>query len=397
MKVYLFFLLIVCNGISGVCQKAPETLLINSQDLWSKKQRISVGDTSLLPAYRKMILEADRIVKAGEVYSVINKILVPPSGDKHDYMSQAPYWWPDPNKPDGKPYIRKDGERNPEIKGITDHDQLDKLIHDTEILALSYFFTGKESYARQASKLLTVWFFDEKTRMNPNLNFGQGIPGINNGRGIGIIETRNLVKICDAAILISSSQHWSQTAQEKLRNWFSAYTDWLLNSEIGKDEADEHNNHGTFYNVQVMAYALFTGNTSLAKNQIDSAKSRLQSQLKTDGSQPFELARTLPYDYASMNLEGFFQLAAMSQKLNTDLWNYQTEDGKSIRKAIDWFVPFLSGKQVWPYKQLKSPTQDHMFVLLKMASEAYQSSDFAAYGWKISPEAFSEDLSQLKY
>ncbi|MFC0184108.1 alginate lyase family protein [Pseudarcicella hirudinis] len=259
------------------------------------------------------------------------------------------------------------------------------------------FFTGKESYARQASKLLTIWFFDEKTRMNPNLNFGQGIPGINNGRGIGIIETRNLVKICDAAILISPSQHWSQTAQEKLRNWFSAYTDWLLNSEIGKDEADEHNNHGTFYNVQVMAYALFTGNTSLAKNQIDSAKSRLQSQLKTDGSQPFELARTLPYDYASMNLEGFFQLAAMSQKLNTDLWNYQTEDGKSIRKAIDWFVPFLSGKQVWPYKQLKSPTQDHMDVLLKMASEAYQSSDFAAYGWKISPEAFSEDLSQLKY
>ncbi|MFD1819257.1 Alginate lyase [Pseudarcicella hirudinis] len=397
MKVYLFFLLIVCNGISGVCQKAPETLLINSQDLWSKKQRIYVGDTSLLPAYRKMILEADRIVKAGEVYSVINKIPVPPSGDKHDYMSQAPYWWPDPNKPDGKPYIRKDGERNPEIKGITDHDQLDKLIHDTEILALSYFFTGKESYARQASKLLTIWFFDEKTRMNPNLNFGQGIPGINNGRGIGIIETRNLVKICDAAILISPSQHWSQTAQEKLRNWFSAYTDWLLNSEIGKDEADEHNNHGTFYNVQVMAYALFTGNTSLAKNQIDSAKSRLQSQLKTDGSQPFELARTLPYDYASMNLEGFFQLAAMSQKLNTDLWNYQTEDGKSIRKAIDWFVPFLSGKQVWPYKQLKSPTQDHMDVLLKMASEAYQSSDFAAYGWKISPEAFSEDLSQLKY
>ncbi|MFC0184107.1 alginate lyase family protein [Pseudarcicella hirudinis] len=154
MKVYLFFfLLIVCNGISGVCQKAPETLLINSQDLWSKKQRIYVGDTSLLPAYRKMILEADRIVKAGEVYSVINKIPVPPSGDKHDYMSQAPYWWPDPNKPDGKPYIRKDGERNPEIKGITDHDQLDKLIHDTEILALSYFFYRKGVLCQASFKI----------------------------------------------------------------------------------------------------------------------------------------------------------------------------------------------------------------------------------------------------
>jgi hypothetical protein len=39
-------------------------------------------------------------------------------------MSLAPYWWPDPKSPNGLPYIRRDGERNPEIKQITDHAQL---------------------------------------------------------------------------------------------------------------------------------------------------------------------------------------------------------------------------------------------------------------------------------
>src|SRR5213594_3592179 len=32
--------------------------------------------------------------------------------DPHDYYSEGPYWWPDPKNPRG-PYIRKDGERNP--------------------------------------------------------------------------------------------------------------------------------------------------------------------------------------------------------------------------------------------------------------------------------------------
>src|ERR1700731_1697144 len=30
----------------------------------------------------------------------------------NDYVSEGPYWWPDPKNPAG-PYIRKDGQRNP--------------------------------------------------------------------------------------------------------------------------------------------------------------------------------------------------------------------------------------------------------------------------------------------
>ncbi len=43
----------------------------------------------------------------------MDKSLLAASGDKHDYYSFPPYWWPDPSKKDGMPYLRKDGETNP--------------------------------------------------------------------------------------------------------------------------------------------------------------------------------------------------------------------------------------------------------------------------------------------
>src|SRR5687768_12412800 len=44
------------------------------------------------------------------VESIVSKQATPPSGDKHDYMSQAPYFWRNPNTATGFPYVRRDGE-----------------------------------------------------------------------------------------------------------------------------------------------------------------------------------------------------------------------------------------------------------------------------------------------
>jgi hypothetical protein len=176
---------------------------------------------------RELVQKEEEIFAEKTIYSVTQKLQVPPSGSKNDYMSMGPYWWPDPSKADAKPYIRKDGERNPEIKGITDHSKLGKLEKNAELLGLACYYNKDEIYVRHAARILGAWFLDESTRMNPNLNFGQGIPCRTQGRGIGIIETRELYRMIDAAILLQKSSSWTSADHQGLKMWFSEYLTWL--------------------------------------------------------------------------------------------------------------------------------------------------------------------------
>jgi hypothetical protein len=132
--------------------------LLNSEALLRNKKLISEKDTAKISALKKLLKNAHKIVKESKLYSVMNKKKMPPSGDKHDYMSQAPYWWADSTKKNGLPYIRRDGERNPEYYLISDSYEMDKLEDDTEVLGLAYYFTNDEKYASFCSKLIKRGF-----------------------------------------------------------------------------------------------------------------------------------------------------------------------------------------------------------------------------------------------
>ncbi len=383
IRIFLFSLLLSLTAVPP----APNTLVFDGEILAQNAQAVTAkSDPNKTKALGELVKNADKILKAGKLYSVIQKTQLPPSGDKHDYMSQGPYWWPDPSKPDGKPYIRKDGQRNPEINGITDHDQLSDLIGDTQSLALAYYFTKEEKYAQYAAKLLQTWFLDKDTKMNPHLNYGQGIPGITEGRGIGIIDSRALYKVIDAAIILQDSKSWSAKDHASLKNWFSDYLTWLTKSPIGLDEADQKNNHGTYYDVQVVASALFCGRDEVTKKQLDTTKARLASQLEPDGSQPHELARTLSWNYANMNLLGFVVLAQLAEHVDVDLWNYKTGDGKGIRQAIDWLVPYAKNEKAWTHEQIKARPYDNTQAIFDLAARAYRSGEYGAMAKKFDPD-----------
>jgi len=338
------------------------------------------------PALTKLERDAQEALSVGP-FSVTTKAVTPPSGDKHDYMSQAPYFWPDPKSPNGLPYIRRDGERNPEIDEITDHRVKDQMEAAVETLARAYHFKRDEAYAQKATLLLRAFFLDAETRMNPNLQFAQGIPGINTGRGIGLIETRGLTRIVDAIGLLQGSKAWTTSDQKEMEEWFAKFLQWMVESKNGRDEATAKNNHGTFYDVQVVSFALFLGRKELAKSVLEAAKTkRIAMQVESDGRQLLELARTKAWSYSIMNLDGLMLLAELGDRVGVDLWNYKTHDGRSIRRALDFLAPFAFGEKKWAYQQLGAWPPQMLFPLIRRAASHYNDAEFKTLTTKLSLE-----------
>jgi hypothetical protein len=252
------------------------------------------------------------------------------------------------------PYIRRDGEVNPETRGeFVDTDAKNKLFSNVETLGWAYYFSGEKKYAEKALQLLETWFVSPETRMNPNLNFAQGIPGRMDGRGIGIIDWSGINKIISPIQILDAHGILPEATKTQLFDWFEEYLDWLLNSEYGRDEDDYFNNHGTWYDVQVVGIQMMLGKIEMAKTRLEQAKTkRIVSQIESDGSQPLELERTKSLGYSTMNLRGFLHLAFMGEKLGVGLWNFESEDGRSIQKALGFLLPFAQGEKKWEYQQL---------------------------------------------
>lgn len=350
----------------------PRVFLLDAKHLEVTRKRIHEGENNLSGALDKLDRDARKAMSAGP-FSVVTKVATPPSGDKHDYMSQAPYFWPNPNSTNGLPYIRRDGERNPEINQITDHRSLDQLESAVETLALAYYFKGDEAYAAKAVSLLRTFFLDSATRMNPNLQYAQFIPGVSTGRGIGLIETRGLTRVVDSVGLLAGSKALTESDQRALQGWFGQFLQWMLESKNGRDEAAAKNNHGTYYDLQVASFALFVGKRDLAVQVLKEARQkRIASQIEPDGRQPHELARTKAWSYSNMNLEGLMLLATLGERTGVDLWNFHTADGRSIRKALDFLTLVALGGEKWQYQEIGGVKPVIVFPLLRRAATVYR-------------------------
>ena len=350
--------------------------IIDGASLTIAKQRIQQNDPLLKAALAKLRRDADRALISAPL-SIMRKDSAPPSGDKHDYMSLAPYWWPNPNTDNGLPYVRRDGEINPERNRIADRQNLENIVTLVKTLALAYYFTANEDYAKQATTMLQVWFLDPLTRMNPHLKYAQGIPGRTAGRPAGIIESHNLPELVDAAGLLAGSGAWTEAHQRQLQLWFIAFLTWLLESAQGRTEAQAENNHGTWYDVQVASFALFTEKKDLARGILgESVPKRIARQIDPDGSQPRELARADSWRYSLFNLEALFDAAALGDHLAIDLWNFETADKRSIRKALAWLIPFATGEKRWPLREQSRWQPERLAPLLQRAARRYREPSY---------------------
>jgi len=350
----------------------PRVFAIHPASLAATRAHLATNSPVLKPAYDALRADADKALKQSPV-SVMDKPKAPASGDKHDYSSTAPYFWPDPSKPDGLPYIRKDGHRNPESGNEhSDAPRLGRTAGAVHTLALAYYLSGREVYAAHAARLLRVWFLDPATRMNPNFNHAQAIPGVNTGRGIGMIESRSLTSVCDAAGLLSGSPNWSAVDQGGLTNWMGQFLQWAQTSKNGRDEQAAKNNHGSFYDEQITHLALFTGQTNLARQTVEAARTRrIAAQFKADGSQPLELAREDSFGYSRFNIQALFALATLGESVGVDLWHYQSPDGAGLQQGLNFLIPYAEDPdKAWPYEKNKKQDRS-LAVVLRQAHKVY--------------------------
>lgn len=345
------------------------------------RRRTEAGDRALREVVDGITSVADDLLRTPPP-SVVHKTHPAPSGDRHDYASLAPYYWPDPQAAGGLPYVRRDGRRNPESFAAdhSDRERISLLGDSVEALALAWRFTGDDAYARHAAAFARAWFIAPETRMNPHLRYAQAVRGASTGRPAGILEGRDLVQAIDALSLVADSGALAPAELAAIDAWAGEYLDWLLDSEAGRSEREAVNNHGTYCDLQIAMLAVILGRDELARRVLhDAGPRRIAAQLEPDGRQPHELARTRSLGYSVYNLRGLAGLATVGEHVGVDLWGFTTDDGRSIRRGIEFLRPFLGPAAApWPHEQIAPVSPGDSAALLWTAATVYDDPALAA-------------------
>jgi len=269
----------------------------------------------------------------------------------NDYYSEGPYWWPDPKNPGG-PFVRKDGERYP---GRFEENRraLGRMSEAVLALGMGAFLLEDARCAGHAGRILSTWFLDSRTRMNPHLEFGQAIPGRNTGRGAGLIETVGLIHAVQGVALLERSGKLDSAVAGSVRRWFQDFLKWMTTSRKGLSEKQASNNHATWWTAQVAAFAGFTGDQVTRRMAWAHYRDYLlPKQVRADGSCPAEEARTRSLSYSAMNLDGFSVLCRQAQAAGVDLWRYRTKDGIGIERAFTYLLPYVLRPETWKKPQI---------------------------------------------
>ena len=368
-------LLLVVFGLMSGSTNASTLLLLDKDNLDQIKAKIDTQDPFVMPAYQTLISKAEKTLSMDRL-SVVDKSLTPPSQDKHDYMSLGPYFWPNPKTKDGYPYIRRDGKVNPNALIDSDSPRLVRLANALETLALAYYYTNNTKYAQRAVEMIQIWFINDSTKMNPHLKYAQGIPGTVPGRALGILDGRHFVRILDSITLIENSNLLSSKDLEIIKQWVKDYQNWLLNGEYAYEESHRPNNHGTFYDYQVVGYALYLEQPKKAKELLTNAQYiRLGSHIGSKGQNFHELERTRPLHYSLFDLEAMIGLALYSDHYDdVNFWTF-TINQTSLKKAIDYVVKYKNNRDMWLVKNEKVNFMDLTPTLL-IATQKYKTDEY---------------------
>ena len=312
--------------------------------------------------------------------SVVDRKLKAISGNVHDYMSMGPYWWPNPDTDDALPYVRRDGEVNPETKDSVTYQEMVLRIFD---LSLAAYYYDDDRFSKKAVKMVRDWHIDEKTYMTPHLEYGQAIPGYCTGRAIGLIDTKYSYLLFNAIRILEFIGAIDGQTVSKIKEWYCEFVNWMLTSEKGIDEDNQPNNHGSWYDVQVASAAVFCDRPMLLKRTLQSAyERRVVKQISTDGAQPHELSRTHAISYSSMNLNALFLLGNMARLHGVDAPYWDKLDGGKclLARAVDYFIHSCTHFDEFRYQEISGkPKSDDAVMFASVINEIFPEYDYSEF------------------
>jgi Alginate lyase len=327
----------IVAGISGLLLFALPTRAASTDEL---------GRTVAKIDHARILKLADQAL-ALKPPAITDHLATNSAGGPHDFFSQADYAWPNPAHQGGLPYTERDGQTNPD--NFEYHRMAMRNMKDAvAALAAAYACTGDDKYVRKASEFLRVFFLDEKTKMNPNLDYAQAVLGGATGRSYGIIDTLHLAELPVAIRFLEKSPAFDPAVDAELKKWFADYIHWMTTAENGVKEMTAANNHSIAYFVQLASFAIFVNDQKTVELCRERFKEvLLPKQMATDGSFPLELKRTKPYGYSIFQADNVAILCVLLSTPTDNLWKFKLPDGSMPLKSTEFIYPYLADNQKW--------------------------------------------------
>lgn len=330
MKTLQSLSLVILSLLFLGCQQQSENISIESVlELWSESE----------------IERANKFLKASPI-TVTDAISERSAGGIHDFFSEGDYWWPNEEDPQA-PFERRDGLSNPGV--FSDHRlAVVNLSESVATLTSAWIITKEQKYTDKVLQHLNAWFVDTATMMNPNMLYAQAIYGRHTGRGIGLIDAYHFVEVAQSLRILIEHGAIDMRSADAVKSWFADFLNWMNTHPYGVKEMNTKNNHATCWLATASSFAVLTQNDDL----IDLYRKRfkevlLPRQMADDGSFPLELARTKPYAYSLFNIDAFCNVAQILSDEECNLWKYNTADGKSLKKGLEYIYPFIKNKDLW--------------------------------------------------
>lgn len=341
-------------------------------------------DTGMALVYHRLLQEADLAMRRG-IHSVLDKAVVPPSGNKQDYYNPTAFWWPDPRTENGLPGEWRNGKPapgsqlySPESESY-DRTRLQRVLDDTTVLAMAGYASSDARYSEHAARQFRTWFLSSETAMTPHLQFAGFNPRNDpeEGSARGLVDMKDMHVFLDAVRLLRLSGVVSDEEDATFRAWLGAYLEWLQTSEQGQKARRLSDFHGTCYDLQTAAIAIYLGDAGSLADVLCRARFRVGAQFGEFGQQTREVKKARSAHFCSLNLQAWMNLANLAASVGDDLWTFQTENGRGLALAAKWMLTrFDKGK--WPYRQDEKFDLDRILPLTLFANARFGSTDSVA-------------------